>query len=78
MQRFFARLDSNGDGAIDQDKLKAMANPARSRQSTEPYGGPIVYGVAVGDGGLFIRTGTRMYCVRNSTETKVTQRSSND
>ncbi|MEM8670375.1 MAG: PQQ-binding-like beta-propeller repeat protein [Planctomycetota bacterium] len=68
MQSFFARLDANSDGAIDDEELKEMEERARQRSSSssESYGDPIVYGVAAVDGAFFIRTGTRLYCVRSS------------
>ncbi|MEM7785011.1 MAG: EF-hand domain-containing protein [Planctomycetota bacterium] len=67
LRPFFPQLDTNQDGMIDKKEIDAME--ARMRQSTTSspsYGDPIVYGVAVGDGAFFVRTGTRIYCVRKS------------
>lgn len=73
MQAFFGRLDSNGDGAIDQEELKAASERMSRRgggggggSGAESYDDPIVYGVAVGDGAFFVRTGTRAYCIRGN------------
>ncbi|MEM7558344.1 MAG: PQQ-binding-like beta-propeller repeat protein [Planctomycetota bacterium] len=72
MQSFFGRLDTNSDGAIDKEELEAMAKRARERSSSSSssYGDPIVYGVAVTDGAFFVRTGTRIFCIRSESATE--------
>lgn len=67
MQRFFPQLDSNKDGVVDQEELKAAGERMRrGSSSSESYDDPIVYGVAVGDGAFFVRTGTRIYGIRKN------------
>ncbi|MEM9940441.1 MAG: PQQ-binding-like beta-propeller repeat protein [Planctomycetota bacterium] len=66
MKRFFDRMDSNSDGMIGKEEIRAMEE--RSRSSSNSYGDPIVYGAAAGESSLFIRTGTRIYCVKKSDE----------
>lgn len=64
LQRSFARLDSNKDGAIDADEVKAMTARSSNRSGSSSFGDPIVYGLAVGDSSIFVRTGTHLYCLR--------------
>lgn len=61
------RVDKNGDGKLDAQELEAMAKSFAERRSGSQTGAkdPIVYGVAASEGSLVIRTGTRLYCVRN-------------
>lgn len=61
------RIDKNGDGKLDQEELAAMAKSFAERRAGARTGArdPIVYGAAASDGCLVIRTGTRLYCVRN-------------
>ncbi len=61
------RVDKNGDGKLDPQELEAMAESFAKRRAGARSGArdPIVYGVAASDGCLVIRTGTRLYCVRN-------------
>ncbi len=62
------RIDTNGDGALDQEEMKAMAASFRARRagSRESSRDPIVYGVAATDGSIVIRTGTRLYAISES------------
>ncbi len=64
-QPMLKRVDTNGDGALDQAELKAMADSFAKRRegSQTSTRDPIVYGAAAVDGALVIRTGTRLYCV---------------
>lgn len=68
MQRFFSQMDANSDGAVDKAELEAASARLRrgSGSGSDAYNEPILYGVAVGDGAFFVRTGTRMYCVRGA------------
>jgi hypothetical protein len=61
------RVDKNGDGKLDGKELEAMAKSFAERRSGSRSSAkdPIVYGAAAADGNLVIRTGTRLYCVRN-------------
>lgn len=61
-----ARIDSNGDGRLDQEELKAMADSfaARRSDSQTTARDPIVYGAAASQGKIVIRTGTRLYCIQ--------------
>ena len=61
------RLDKNNDGKLDPQELEAMAKSFAERRAGAREGvrDPIVYGVAASDGCLVIRTGTRLYCVRD-------------
>ncbi len=58
--------DTNGDGALDVGELTAMAEEFRKRRQEASAGShdPTVYGVAATERGLFIRCGTRLFCVR--------------
>ncbi len=60
-----ARIDTNGDGKLDQAEMKTMADSfaARRSDSRDSARDPIVYGAAAVDGALVIRTGTRLYCL---------------
>lgn len=62
------RIDLNGDKSLDAAELKAMEESFRRRRegSRDAARDPIVYGVAAVDGTFLIRTGTRLYCVRES------------
>ena len=66
------RVDTNGDGALDQKELAAMAKSfaERRKNSQASSRDPIVYGVAAIPGTIIIRTGTRLYCVGSSSEAK--------
>ena len=61
------RVDKNRDGKLDSQELEAMAKSFAERRAGARAGArdPIVYGVAASDGCLLIRTGTRLYCVRD-------------
>ncbi|MEM9368288.1 MAG: PQQ-binding-like beta-propeller repeat protein [Planctomycetota bacterium] len=66
LRPFFPQLDTNRDRKIDKAEVNAMAariSEGRSSDSAESYGDPIVYGVAASDDALYLRTGTRVYCV---------------
>jgi outer membrane protein assembly factor BamB len=58
--------DKNGDGAIDADEIKVMAEDFRKRRenSSSDSRDPIVYGIAAAGGTFYIRTGTRLYAIR--------------
>lgn len=59
------RVDTNGDGSIDQVELAAMAKSftERRKNSQASSRDPIVYGVAAVPGTIVVRTGTRLYCI---------------
>jgi outer membrane protein assembly factor BamB len=67
LQSMLKRVDTNGDGSLDQAELKAVADSFAKRREGSQAGArdPIVYGVAAVDGAIIIRTGTRLYCVSN-------------
>jgi hypothetical protein len=58
--------DKNGDGALDVDEIKVMAEDFRKRRenSASDSRDPIVYGVAAAGGTFYVRTGTRLYAIR--------------
>ncbi len=62
------RIDLNGDKSLDGAELKAMEESFRRRRegSRDAARDPIVYGVAAVNGTFLIRTGTRLYCVREA------------
>ncbi len=64
-QPMLKRVDTNGDGALDQVELQAMAESFATRRegSQASARDPIVYGVAAVDGAVVVRTGTRLYCI---------------
>lgn len=66
MKAMLTRGDSNGDGQLDPTEIEAMSVAFRKRRehARGDSRDPILYGVAVADGTIFLRTGTRMYCVR--------------
>ena len=79
MQGSFSRLDANSDGSIDQEGLAAMRDRSkrggRGGEGRGPtgvgsmggsWGDPTVYGAAAAGGAFFIRTGTRLYCLRQT------------
>lgn len=59
-------VDTNRDGKLDADEIRAMAESfaARRADSQSSSRDPIVYGVAAAEGAIVIRTGTRVYAVR--------------
>jgi len=59
------RVDTNGDGSLDQKELAAMAKSfaERRKNSQASSRDPIVYGVAAVPGTIVVRTGTRLYCI---------------
>ncbi|GAB5405550.1 MAG: PQQ-binding-like beta-propeller repeat protein [Aureliella sp.] len=61
------RIDTNGDGALDASELKAMAESfaARRASSRSSARDPIVYGAVASSGNILVRTGTRLYCIRD-------------
>lgn len=65
-RRALARGDKNGDKALDAEEIKALGEEFRKRResSATKSRDPIVYGTAVWDSTLLIRTGTRLYAVR--------------
>ncbi len=62
-----ARVDKNKDGKLDAKELEEMAKSFAERQAGARTGAadPIVYGIAASEGNILIRTGTRLYCIRN-------------
>jgi outer membrane protein assembly factor BamB len=74
MQGFFDRLDRNSDGIVDQEELAAIRERSgRRREGGEgrlggSYGDPTVYGVAAAGDSFFVRSGTRLYCIRGSAD----------
>lgn len=62
-----ARIDTNGDGALDAEELKAMAESfaARRASSRSSARDPIVYGAVASGESILVRTGTRLYCIRD-------------
>ena len=62
-QENFAEYDKNGDGVIDLEELAQWEQELSSRResSRESSRDPIVYGIAVADDSLIVRTGTRLY-----------------
>lgn len=65
-QRLLAAGDKNGDRQLDESELAQMGEEFRKRRenSAQESRDPLVYGVAAANGSLFLRTGTRLYCVR--------------
>ncbi len=63
-----ARIDTNGDGALDAAELKAMAESfaARRASSRSSARDPIVYGAIASGESILVRTGTRLYCIREN------------
>tara|TARA_E500000305_G_C3995879_1_gene224512 strand:- start:658 stop:1380 length:723 start_codon:yes stop_codon:yes gene_type:complete len=66
MREMLKRGDQNQDGKIDKSEMTEMEKSFRERRagSQDSARDPIVYGAAASDGSLFIRTGTRVYCIR--------------
>lgn len=66
----FPRVDLNSDGNLDGEELKAMAESFRKRRAGSREGArdPIVYGVAAAEGTIVVRTGTRVYAIRETKE----------
>jgi hypothetical protein len=62
------RIDLNGDKSLDAAELKAMEESFRRRRegSRDSARDPIVYGVAAVNGTFLVRTGTRLYCIRET------------
>ena len=69
------RVDTNGDGALDQEELAAMAKSFAERRKNSRVSSrdPIVYGVAAVAGAIIVRTGTRLYCIAGSQSSAVTE-----
>lgn len=65
------RVDTNGDGSLDQKELAAMAKSfaERRKNSQASSRDPIVYGVAAVPGTVVVRTGTRLYCIAGDSST---------
>jgi len=59
------RIDTDGDGKLNQKELEAMAKSfaERRRNSAASARDPIVYGVAAASGKIAVRTGTRLYVI---------------
>lgn len=67
-QAMFVRVDLNKDGSLDAEELKAMQESFRKRRegSREGARDPIVYGIAAADETIVVRTGTRLYAIRQA------------
>ncbi len=65
-RRALARGDKNGDKALDAEEIKLLGEEFRKRResSASESRDPIVYGTAISDNTLLLRTGTRLYAVR--------------
>lgn len=63
-----ARIDTNGDGALDPAELKAMADSFAKRRADSQAGArdPIVYGAVASGKSIVVRTGTRLFCIRDN------------
>ncbi len=68
----FPRVDLNADGTLDAEELKLMEESFRKRREGSQEGArdPIVYGIAAADGTIVVRTGTRVYAIRETEEVK--------
>jgi outer membrane protein assembly factor BamB len=64
-QRLMDAGDKNGDGFLDANELKQLGEQFRARRQSSQGESrdPIVYGTAAAGSRLFLRTGTRLYCV---------------
>lgn len=71
------RIDTNGDGSLDQKELEAMAKSfaERRKNSQASSRDPIVYGVAAVPGMIVVRTGTRLYCIAGTRSISETENS---
>ena len=71
-QAMLPRVDLNKDGALDSDELKAMEESFRKRREGSRDGArdPIVYGIAAADGTIVVRTGTRLYAIKEAASAK--------
>lgn len=60
-----ARIDTSGDGKLDESEIDAMAKgfAERRKDASATSRDPIVYGVAASEGKIIIRTGTRLYAI---------------
>lgn len=66
-QPLLPRVDKNGNGKLDPPELEAMAKSFADRRADSRSGArdPILYGVAASSGCLIMRTGTRLYGIRD-------------
>ena len=60
-----SRIDTDGDGKLNQKELEAMAKSFAERRSNSSASArdPIVYGAAAADGKIAVRTATRLYVI---------------
>lgn len=60
-----SRIDTDGDGKINQKELEKMAKSfaERRKDAAASARDPIVYGVAAASGKIVVRTGTRLYVI---------------
>lgn len=67
-QAMFPQVDLNKDGSLDAEELKTMEESFRKRRegSREGARDPIVYGIAAAEETIVLRTGTRLYAVRQA------------
>lgn len=69
------RVDTNDDGSLDQAELAQMAKSfaERRKNSQASSRDPIVYGVAAVPGAIIVRTGTRLYCLKDKHSASTTE-----
>jgi hypothetical protein len=65
-RRLLATGDKDQDGRLDGAELRALGEEFRQRRASaaQESRDPIVYGVAAAGDAFFVRTGTRLYCLR--------------
>lgn len=66
MQAAIKQYDKNEDGALDAAELEELAARFAARRSDSQANSrdPIVYGVAAAGEAFLVRTGTRLFCIR--------------
>lgn len=70
LRESLSRIDTDGDGSLDQKEQAEMVAKFNARRADSQEGSrdPIVYGAAAVDHRIVIRTGTRLYCISDSTK----------
>lgn len=68
MKRLLKAGDANQDGALDAAEIAKLGEDFRKRREgmQQQSRDPILYGVAAAGDAFFVRTGTRLYCLRDS------------